>query len=795
MFRNHLKIAWRILTRGGIYSIVNILGLAVGIACCLIIVLYIGKELSYDRFHQKADRIYRISLSLQNDNDESTVAWAPGPLGPALGAVIPEVENVAQLSSGSETIVARKDVKAYESEFLYATPSLFELFDFPVLSGDAVQSLKEPYNVLLSESIAAKYFPGENPLGGTLLINNGQLYNVTGVFKDIPDHSHIRFDLVASMESRYTSGQDREDWLRGGAYTYVLLEEQADRKTFEAKLDEFRDEFMAGPFQIGKGKKPSVALTATPLTDIHLYTNFSSELTPQGDITYVYIFSTIALLILLIACINYTNLATARAVKRAREVGIRKVSGANRITLVKQYLSESFLFVSAALVLAITLAEMLLPKVNNIMQRNMVIDWTDPFLFLMFGGLLIIVGLGAGVYPALYLSGFKPVRALKNVNQVQSRGVQRKVLITFQMAVSIALIASALIIQAQMALVRESRPGFNHNQVIMIPTRDEMGKDYIAFREKLLTYSGIESVTTSSFEPGEPGFITFFSAKDLEGLVGEGTMVMDGITAGFDFEQTFKLQVVHGRSFSEAFNTDLEEAVMVNETAVRALDWEQPLGKTIKVWGRTRRVVGVVKDFHYKSLKEKIVPLVITPTDEASRFIAVRLSSGDIASSLKQVESVWNEVMPALPFSYSFLDDSFDALYRTELRLNTLVTVFSLLAIVIACLGLLGLSAFMAEQRTKEIGIRKVLGATVQSIVALLTKDFLKWVLLGLVIAIPCAHYVMTKWLQTFEYKVQGGVRIYLGAGAIAFILAFLTTTLQSTKIALMNPTDSLRNE
>ncbi len=796
MLRNHFKIAWRNLVRGKTYSIINVLGLAVGIACCLIILLYIGKELSYDSFHKNGNRIYRISLTLKNNDEWSTVAWAPGPVGPALKSVIPEVANMAQLSSpGSETIVERKDLKIYEPGFVYASPSLFELFDFPVLSGDAVRSLKAPYNVVLSESMAAKYFSNEDPLGGTLVINNGHPYTVTGVFKDIPDNSHIRFDFVASLESLYASGLERENWSAGGAHTYVLLEEQGDQETFEAKLDEFRDKYMAGPFNIEKGKEPSIALTATRLADIHLYSNASSELIPQGDITYVYIFSAIAFLILLIACINYINMATARAVTRAREVGIRKVSGARRIELIRQYLSESFLFVTISLFIALIIAELFLPTINNIMHRAMVINWTDPFLFAMFGGLWLAVGLGAGAYPALYLSGFNPVRTLKSVERVQSRGVLRKVLITFQLAVSIMLIACMLVIRNQIELIRESRPGFNQAQVIMIPTRNEIGIAYARFRERLLRHKGIASVTTSSFEPGEPGLITFFSAKDIEGLTGEEMIVMDGINAGFDFEKTFELHVVQGRSFDEAFTTDLGQAVMVNEAAVRRFGWKEPVGKTINRGETLKRVVGVVEDFHYKSLKEEIVPLIITPTDKACRFIAIRLTAGDIPSALKQVQSAWNDIFPQLPFTYSFLDESFDALYRTELRFTILITVFSLLAIFVACLGLLGLSAFMAELRTKEIGIRKVLGATVENIVTLLTKDFLKWVGLGLIIAIPCAHYAMSHWLQTFKYKVEIGAGIYLGAGAIAFILVLLTTSWQSIQTALMNPVDTLRNE
>lgn len=794
MFRNHFTIAWRNLIRGKVYSIINILGLSVGIACCLIILLYVGKELSYDRFHKKADRIHRISLSINNGG--GTVAWAPVPLGHTLEAAIPEVEAVAQLSSpDAETIVEHKDLKIYEPGFIYATPSLFEMFDFPVLVGDAVQSLKEPYNILLSESMVSKYFPHDDPVGKTLLINNEHTYNVTGIFKNIPDNSHICFDFVASMESRYSSGDERENWLRGGAYTYVLLEEHTNPEVFKAKLDELRDDYMAGPFNFEKGKEPSIALTPVSLIDIHLYTNFSTELIPQGDVTYVYIFSAIAFLLLLIGCINYINLATAQAVKRAKEVGIRKANGAHRRQLIWQYLIESFLFVSISLILALTIANLFLPAVNNIMQRTMVISWTDPFLLLIFGGLWLMVGLGAGVYPALYLSGFNTARVLKSLEQVQSKGMLRKVLITFQLAVSISLIACTLVIQSQMELVRESKPGFNQAQVIMIPTRNEVGENYVELREKLLSYSEVVSITTSSFEPGEPGMITFFSADDIEGVTGEEAITMDGIFAGFDFEETFELQIIQGRPFAETFITDLEQAVVVNEAAVRAFGWKEAVGKTFNRGETSKRVVGVIENFHYKSLKEKIVPLIIMPTNKASRFIAIRLAAGDIPSALQQIAAVWNEVIPQLPFTYSFLDESFDALYRTESRLNTLVTVFSLLAIFIACLGLLGLSAFMAEHRTKEIGIRKVLGATVKNIVMLLTKDFVKWLVLGLIVAIPCAHYAMGQWLQTFEYKVEVGAGIYLVAAAITFILVLLATSWQSIRVALINPVNSLRNE
>lgn len=795
MFRNHFKLAWRNLAREKMYAALNILGLAAGIAGGLIILLYIGKELSYDTFHTKADRIYRVSMTHRNGDAWSTIAWAPVPVGSAVKATIPEAEDVAQLTTtGAEAIVEGRGVKVYERAFVYATPSFFKLFDFPLVSGDAVRSLNEPYTLLLSETMAAKYFPDEDPLGAMLNIDNKQLYKITGVFRDIPDNSHVRFDFVASMESLYASGLDRETWYRG-LHTYVLLQEHADPEAFRRKLDVIRDEKMAGPFQLEKGKEPTLALIATPLKDIHLYTSFSSEIIPQGDITYIYIFSAIVLLILVIACINYTNLATALAITRAREVGVRKLHGARKFELVRQYLSESFLFVGISLIVALMLAAFFLPEVNEITDRALKIDWTDPVMLLAFGGLWLVVGVGAGMYPAFYLSGLKAWRALRGKSYLQSRGTLRKVLITFQMTVSIALIACMLIIQSQMELVRDSRPGFGEAQVMMIPTRNEIGDVYNRLRERLRAHNSIASVSTSSFEPGEPGMIQFYKGSDIEGLATDDNLVTDGIDAGFDFEKTFSLRVVQGRSFSETYNTDLDEAVIVNEAAVRRFGWTDPLGKTISMGATPRRVVGVMEDFHYKSLRDEMVPLVIKPTDKASRFIAVRLNAGDIPSAVKQVEAAWNESIPHLPFTYSFLDESFDALYKTELRFSILVTVFSLLAVVIACLGLLGLSAFMAEQRAKEIGIRKTLGATVGNIVSLLTMDFMKWIALGLVISIPFAHYAMSRWLGTFAYKIEPRPIIYLGAGAIVLVLVLMTTGWKSIQSALRNPVDVLKSE
>jgi putative ABC transport system permease protein len=442
----------------------------------------------------------------------------------------------------------------------------------------------------------------------------------------------------------------------------------------------------------------------------------------------------------------------------------------------------------------VLLVELFLPSVNNLMQRSMSVSWLDPNLIAFLAGLWLLTGLGAGVYPALYLSGFRPVRVLKDIKTVKSKGWLRRTLVTFQLVISVVLIISTIIIHRQMQLARDSQPGFDEEQIVMIPTRDKVGDRYETIRSSLRAKSGIQSVTTTSFEPGEPGSISFFQAQAVEDYESEDMVIMDGIDVGFDFTETFGVEVTRGRSFSEQYRTDLGNAVMINEKAVRYFGWEDPLGKTI-FFGKERKIVGVIEDFHYKSLKEEVKPVLITPTENASRFIAAKLAGGSIPGAMDAIQSTWSEVIPEMPLNYSFLDDSFDALYRTEHRLNTLITSFSILAIVIACLGLVGLSAYSAERRTKEIGIRKVLGASISQIVTLLTKDFTKWMVLGFVLAIPIAQYAMTEWLKSFEYKVNVGFEVYLIAGGIVSTLVLFAVSWQSIRAALANPIVSLRNE
>lgn len=796
MFKNYIKIAWRNILKGKLYSVINITGLAVGLACCVFILLYVQKDLSYDQFHANKERIYRVSNEFKGQTEWTGggPAWAVHPLMATIENNIPEVEEAAQVSvNDGDTIVGREEQRFYEKYFAHATPSFFEIFSFPILEGD-IATLHQPYTLFLSESMAEKYFPRDNPVGKTLLINNERDYTVTGIFADFPDNSHLRLDFVGSRESQIASGDVIPDnWRGGGALTYVLLHEQADPEAFREKLVQVRDDYALEAYNMSKDD-PGIRFSATPLTDIHLYSNFSSEQIPQGDITYVYLFSAIALLVLLIACINYMNLATARAASRAKEVGIRKTSGAFRGQLIKQYLGESFITALFALLLTAILVEFFLPTVNNLMARSLTISWLNPGVLAIFGVLWIVVGIGAGMYPAFFLSKFNPIQAVKTKGQLQSRGTIRKGLIIFQLAVSIALIICTVVIQRQIQFIQDRKPGFNQAQILMIPNTSRLVDQLQPLESELTSLSGVEYVTTSSFEPGEAGGISLVEAKEIEGYFSDEPLFLQNIWGGFDFTQTFGLQITDGRSFDRTYSTDLDQAVLLNETAVRKLGWDQPVGKTIN-YGNEKKVIGVVEDFHVSSLKDEIEPLIILPVETSEEFLAVRISSVSLGNTISQIENIWNTVVPSIPFRYAFLDDSFDALYRTELRLRSLLTTFALFAILIASLGLVGLSAFTAEQRTREIGIRKVLGASVRQIVTLLTKDFVKWFVLGLLVAVPVATVVMNHWLRSFQYKVQLDSWTYIFAAIICFMIVLMAVSWQSVRAAMADPATSLRTE
>jgi putative ABC transport system permease protein len=793
MLRNYLKIAFRNLARQKGYAFINIAGLAVGLAVCLVILSFVRHELSFDRFHEKADRIYRVAMEAPGAGGEvSRRARVAAPTGPAIAGAFPEVEHMARLMGINDEVLLQVETERfYIKGFVRTDPALFEIFDFPVLQGNPAD-LAEPYTLFLSETAARRLFGDADPLGQVIRYENRQDYTIRGVFQDIPYNSHVRFDLASSYESYFASGLSRDNWNLGLSHTYLLLREGQDAEALEAKLPAFMK--TAHPYY-----NEAFKWTLTPLSNIHLYAGHEGEMIPQSDIRYVYLFSGIALLILLIACINYMNLATAHAARRGREVGIRKVVGANRLQLVRQFMGESMLFSALALVLALVLVELLLPWFNRIMDTQVTIRLLDePGQMLLLVGGVAVVGLLAGSYPALYLSSFKPIAVLKDRMPMLSGRVLRKALVVFQFGVSMALIVCTAVMLRQMQHVRQERPGFSEEQVVVIPTYGELS-NYAAFREALLQSAGVDMVTTSSFIAGETGYISFFPASDVEGLEGDTTnMVLYGFEVGYDFFETHGLEVVEGRAFAPSYTTDDPEAILVNETAVREFGWEEPIGKTIQeILGEgPRTVVGVVKDFHFTSLREEIAPTVFTLSpDRALTFVAAKVQPGDLPQTLSSIQATWDRFVPGRPFDYAFLDEGFDAMYRADERLMHLLASFSVLAILVACLGLFGLAAYTAVQRTKEIGIRKVLGATISNLVVLLSKDFVRLVLIAFVVATPVAWFAMRKWLEDFAYRIEIGPGIFLLAGALALVIALATVSYQAIKAALADPVKSLRYE
>lgn len=785
MLKNYFTIALRNLRKHKGYAFINVAGLAVGLAVCLLIALYIQYELSYDDFHTKGDRIVRVTQHWKRSGrPQFNWALAPDPMAAALRAEYPEIEQTARIGIRKDKLVQYGEQRFYENNFAYADPTLFSLFDFEVLHGSPETDLARPATVFLSESMAQKYFGDEDPLGKSLAIDNEHSYEVTGIFKDLPHNSHLQFDFVASRETIYAEGQDREEW-HFNVFTYLLLKEGQSTEALEHKLRGFTAKYM---------ERSTASLVS--LRDIHLYARATGDHVPQSDIRYIYLFSSIALLILAIACINYMNLATARASKRIREVGIRKVVGANRAQLVRQFLGESTLLTAVALTLSVALAEALLPFFSSLMERPLELGLASGWFVLFLVGMLLVVGLVAGSYPSLFLSAFKPAHVLKGQFRMKASSMLRKGLVTFQFGITVALIIGTLVIQRQMKYVQDNRPGFDQEQIITLPTRGGLDGQYGTFKDMLLQHPQVEQVmSTSSMLDFHD--ITWVSGGDVDSttLGIDENLEIDLFRIDYDYFETLGLELIGGRAFSEAFPSDKENAIIINETTAQKLGWEEPLGKWINLYDKKRTVVGVVKDYHYSSHKNRIGSQLLFLEPNASRIVAAKVLPGDVTGALQHIEQTWNALVPTLPFQYSFYDDTFDAMYRTEQQIGRIFSAFAFLAILVACLGLFGLTAFTAEQRTKEIGIRKVLGATIPNIVSLLSRDFLMLVAIGFVCASPLAYFAASRWLEDFVYRIDLGVGMFLLAGSLALGIALLTVSYQSFKAARANPVESLRFE
>ncbi|MGN6402258.1 MAG: ABC transporter permease [Flavisolibacter sp.] len=806
MIRNYLKIAFRNLMKYKFISFINLFGLTVGLTCCLLILSYILNEVSYDRFQPNADRTYRISRSFHNDQGVESLhlsAIAPA-FGEPLKIEFPEIEKMTRILSNGNTAFVYGDKKFFENKVYFADENLPDVFKVDVLKGNTRKALEDPFSIMITDEIAKKYFGNEDPMNKLVKLDNNLPCKVAGVFKPFPSNTHIHPDVLISFNTLKDSAVYGEKNLHtnfgnNSFYTYIVLPKNYDAQKMEARFPAFIDKTYHFPNEPAGFKGSKIThLYLHKLTDIHLRSHLDDEIEANGDIKRIYIFSAIGLFILLIACINYMNLSTARSVLRAKEIGIRKTVGAERKEIIAQFLSESVLIAWAAILFAFLLTALLLPLLNKFSGQEITVDvllkWQIivPLLATPF-----IVGILSGLYPALFMSSFQPVKVLKGVFRVQGNISIRKALVVVQFAISIILIISTAIVFSQLKYMQKKSLGLNKDYIITLNNTAAFGNRFESFRNDLLQNGNIKNVARSSRIPSGRLLDAQGVALPAGDTVKPLQVDLKMVSVDYSFVPTYGIAMAAGRNFSTEYQTD-SSGYIINETAVSVLGWKSPADAINKelIYGRNKgRIIGVVKDFHFESLHQKIVPLLLFTNPNFLNRISVKLSGASITASLAAVENTWKKYLPETPYDYNFIDTQFASLYEAEQRQESIFTVFAFIAIFIACLGLFGLSAFTISQRIKEIGIRKVLGADVSSIVTLLSKDFLKLVGIAAIVAFPVAWYAMHKWLEDFAYRIAIPWWTFLFAAVIAAIIAFVTISFQAIKAAIANPVKNLRTE
>ncbi|WP_347158542.1 ABC transporter permease [Pontibacter chitinilyticus] len=797
MLQHYLKTTWRNLTRNKVYTAINVVGLAIGVASCLLIFLYVQHELSYDKAFTRHDRIYRVVNNLIVEDEVEKASITHAALAPNLAADYPEIEAATRMINWHKRVFRQGEKAITIDNTFFADSNYFDIFDYKLLEGNPKTALQEPNSIVLTEEVAGKFFA--NPLDAmfnTLKIGNDS-YKVTGIFKAV-DAAHMKPNVLVSINSLPADlrQQFKSNWFSTNSYTYILLRQPGMGDALQAKLPDFVKRRVAP----ARGDtKERVELYLQPLTYIHLNSDYLWEPFPVGNKSYIYIFSFVGIFILLIASINYMNLATARSVKRAREVGLRKVVGASRPQLIAQFLSESVLLTLLALVIALVFVELLLPSFNSLTEKQIPSTYfTNPTLLLVIIAIGVFIGLVAGSYPALVLSHFRPVDILKSDKTPRGGGaLLRKGLVVLQFTISLVLIIGTVVVYSQMHYLKNQDLGFTKDQVLVIdiPSGDStIVSKMPVLKTELLRNPHITKAATTGMIPGEETGVIIFKVE-RDDKMAEKTM--NTIWADYDYLDLMDIKVKKGRNFSKEMPTDEENGFILNEAAVKALGWTQdPIGKRIGGSDTTSgRVIGVVQDFNYKSLHSKIEPLVIMLAPQNSGSLLARITPGNFSETLGYVENTWQRLAPTQPMEYTFLDESFNLQYRAEEKMLTIFGYFAGLTILIACMGLFGLVSFMAEQRTKEIGIRKVLGSSVSGIVLLLTKDFAVLVLVAIVLACPIAWYGMDKWLQDFTYRTQISAWIFILSGLAALALAILTVSYKATRAAMTDPVLALRSE
>jgi putative ABC transport system permease protein len=785
VFKNYLKIAFRNIIRHKGFSFINIAGLAVGLAVCFLILLWVQDELKFDKFHEKYDRIHRILVDINTNGEEFVVGVTPAALAPNIIDEVPEFEEICRFKNWGNFQMRTSEEEGFIGlNSGIADASVFDIFSFPLLAGDPETALIEAHSLVLTIDAAEKLFGDEDPLGRTVEVKNRGDFTVTGLIDNV-DHSHFNFDFLTPFHLIKEDGENIDDPNQGSFNftTYVLLKEGVDGAAVDAKIEQYY-------WEEGEENQPILFLQA--LEETYLFSKVAYDFTIRGDVKTIYIFSFIALLVLLIACINFMNLSTAKSSMRAREIGIRKVSGSSRSKIMAQFFLESITYAILGMAIALLLTELLLPVFNELSNKEITLDFFNSTqTVLMLVGITIVTGFLSGIYPALMLSSFKPVNVLKStIKSGKAASAFRTILVISQFSLSIILLVSALTVQKQLKFIYNKDLGYNKDHLVWLNFSPTLKEKYDVAKESLLQMPDVTSVTNLNVLPVYecPGS----GVEYWEGKTGDEILQLHMIQVEHDFLKTFEIELLEGRDFS-ANSAAESNYVILNEEAVRRMDMDDPIGKHI--YDEDTEIIGVIKDFNYNTVRGEIEPLALISDTSEARYLMVRINSANPAQTMEKLNDLTKSIDPDIDWNFRFFDDTLQNLYRTEQDAGKLITYFTILAIFISCLGLFGLAGYITERRTKEIGVRKVMGASVSGITFLLTKEFCKWVLISIVIAWPIAYYLMEKWLQNFAYKTEIGIGTFLISGFFALMIAIITVSFQTIKTAISNPVDALKYE